>query len=81
MTSGPISLVDKFDAMQSKMDSIKAQAPSATFAFASLDMKEYYDNMTVETAVETVDESFTRTRNDGEYFSIEKAALYKLNLA
>lgn len=42
--------------------------------------KEYYDQMTVADAIETIDLGFDRIRNDGQYFSIDRDALYKFSI-
>ena len=80
MTSGPIDINQKFLKMQDKMDEIIATENDAKFRWATLDIKEYYDQMTVEAAIDTVNEGFDIVRNDGEFFSIDRQALYKSNL-
>ena len=72
MTSGPIDVVRKFQKMQELMDSVKETEIDATFRFATLDIKEYYDQMEVEDAIDTIEEGFDEIRNQGQYFSIDK---------
>ena len=55
------------------MDQVKTTEPDASFEWVSLDIKEYYENMTHQVAADDIQTSFGKIRADGEFFAMDKS--------